>query len=139
MYIPCWGIPSVMQTAKGISASRASSIPAAANGGLDYIASASKVRGAGILLYSLRDEERGGRSTGLLHGVGDILEDGQVEMGLASLLGVRSSNNLGTCILPSQCLEIPKMMVLGKRESHEIDRTVFDGLLGVEAGRRKTC
>src|SRR5271170_4921080 len=30
----CWGMPSVMQTTRGISAAIASSIPAAANGGL---------------------------------------------------------------------------------------------------------
>ena len=32
--ISCWGIPSVMQTTRPISASMASSIPAAASGGL---------------------------------------------------------------------------------------------------------
>lgn len=31
--ISCWGMPSVIQTIKGISASKASSIPAAASGG----------------------------------------------------------------------------------------------------------
>jgi hypothetical protein len=34
--LPCCGMPSVMQTARGISASRASSIPAAARGGLEF-------------------------------------------------------------------------------------------------------
>lgn len=44
----------------------------------------------------IRDEERSSGCSRLLDGVGDVLEDGQVEMCLASLLGVCSTNNLGT-------------------------------------------
>lgn len=44
----------------------------------------------------IRDEERSSGCSSLLDSVGDVLEDGQVEMCLASLLGVCSTNNLGT-------------------------------------------
>lgn len=40
----CCGIPSVMQTTRGISASMASSMPAAANGGLDTVSHGNFVR-----------------------------------------------------------------------------------------------
>jgi hypothetical protein len=86
-----------MQTARGISAWRASSIPAAARGGLSDRWSVS----SGDIIFRIdegriRDEERSGGGSSLLDGVGDVLEDGQVEMCLASLLGVCSTNNLGS-------------------------------------------
>lgn len=88
----------MMQTARGISAWRASSIPAAARGGLfgcQYsitIEICRSFRGG----CRIRDKKRGSGSSRLLDGLGDVLEDGQVEMCLASLLGVRSTNNLGS-------------------------------------------
>ena len=45
---------------------------------------------------AIRDKERSGSGTGLLYGLRDILEDWEVQMRLASLLGVRAANNLGS-------------------------------------------
>ena len=45
----------------------------------------------------LRDEESGGRGTGLLDGIGDVGENGQAEVCLSSLLGVCATNDFGTC------------------------------------------
>jgi hypothetical protein len=44
----------------------------------------------------IRDEKRSSGSSRLLDGLGDVLEDGQVEMCLASLLGVCSTDDLGS-------------------------------------------
>lgn len=44
----------------------------------------------------IRDEKSSGGGSSLLDGFGDVLEDGQVEMCLASLLGVCATNNLGS-------------------------------------------
>ena len=43
----------------------------------------------------LRNEESGGIGAGLLDTLRDILEDREVEMCSASLLGVRATNNFG--------------------------------------------
>jgi len=43
----------------------------------------------------LRYEDGGRRSAGLPHSIANIAEDRQAEMCLASLLGVRSADNLG--------------------------------------------
>jgi hypothetical protein len=43
-----------------------------------------------------RDEEGGRSGASLLDGFRHILEDGEVEMSRASLLGVRSTNDLGS-------------------------------------------
>ena len=93
--LPCCGMPSVMQTMRGISASRASSIPAAATGGLLVRVSATLSFIAG--LQHVRDEESGGRGAGFLDTVADVLEDGQVEVCSAGLFGVCAANNLGAC------------------------------------------
>jgi hypothetical protein len=45
---------------------------------------------------TIRDKERSGSGTGLLHGLRDILEDGEAQMRLASLVGVCAANNLGS-------------------------------------------
>jgi hypothetical protein len=47
-------------------------------------------------LRSLRDENSRSRGASLFNGLGDILEDGQVQMGRAGLLGVGAANNLGS-------------------------------------------
>lgn len=44
------------------------------------------------------NEDGGGVASGLLHGLGDGAEDGETEMGLAGLLGVGSSNDLGAVV-----------------------------------------
>jgi hypothetical protein len=50
---------------------------------------------------NIRDEDGGGSGASLLDGLRDILEDGKVEMRLAGLLGVCSTNNLGS--YPASC------------------------------------
>jgi hypothetical protein len=44
---------------------------------------------------NIRDEKCGGSGASLLDSVGDVLEDGEVEMRATGLLGVGSTNNLG--------------------------------------------
>lgn len=78
----------------------ASSIPAAATGGLSHYLSASRIQYFLILSkIGLRDEEGGGGGAGLFHGVGDVLEDGEVKMCRAGLLGVRATNDLCACTI----------------------------------------
>lgn len=48
-------------------------------------------------MLDLRYEEGGSIGTGLLHSFAHVSEDGQTEMLLAGLLGVCTSNDLGTC------------------------------------------
>lgn len=47
--------------------------------------------------YFLRNKDSCGVGASLLDGIGDICEDGEVEMSLASLLWVCPSNNLCAC------------------------------------------
>lgn len=73
----------MMQTTRGISAAMASSIPAAARGGLrvrgSHLVRVQKRKVAQHELNS-RDENGSGISTGLLHGFGDIAKDREAEM-----------------------------------------------------------
>lgn len=81
------------------------------------------------LTGGLRDEDGGGSGAGLLHGVGNIGEDGEAEVLLAGLLGVRAANNLGAydraAMSEKGFFRRPRAVRLGF--------TIFDGLLGVEA------
>lgn len=51
-----------------------------------------------MVISRLRDEEGGGSGASGLDTLGDSLEDGEVEVSLAGLLGVSAANNLGTCV-----------------------------------------
>jgi hypothetical protein len=109
--IPCWGMPSVMLfpvsfcrrcktrstyvTIRGTSALMASSILAAATGGLrcgQFVCPSSGCRGS-----SIRDEDARGSSSRRLHGLLDIGEDGQTKVLCAGLLGVCSTDDLCAC------------------------------------------
>ncbi len=46
----------------------------------------------------LRDEEGGGSGASLLDGVSHIGEDGKAKVLLAGLLGIRSADNVGSCV-----------------------------------------
>lgn len=74
----------------------ASSIPAAAKGGLhsncQFKLQTGKLR---KWVYS-RNEDGGSTGTSLLDGVANVGKDGKAEMCLASFLGVCASYNLGT-------------------------------------------
>ena len=82
--------------------------------------------------HSLRDEESSGGGTSLLDSIGDILEDGETKMGLASLLGIRTTNDLGACIL---LVPIRKMYSLNRVGFRKVARTVFNGLFGMETAQ----
>ena len=65
--------------------------------GAIHKSSVSKVpKGERVGEGSLRNEDGGGRSAGLLDGLAHIGEDGEIKMCLASLLGVCAANDLGT-------------------------------------------
>jgi hypothetical protein len=109
--IPCCGIPSVMLptvsfwlipvhvwtyvTIRGTSAMMASSILAAATGGLCSDQS-------GVLLgedmVGIRDEDGRGRGSSLLHGLGHAGEHGPAEVLSAGLLGVGAADDFRACI-----------------------------------------
>ena len=72
----------------------ASSIPAAANGGLHRECQQRHVVSEE---GSIRDEESGGSGASLLHSIGDVLEDREVEMRLAGLLWVGTADNFCAC------------------------------------------
>lgn len=96
-------MPSVMHTTSGISAAMASSMPAAASGGLVIGFLLVRVVPGGLFAggfrssnrRSLRHEDGGGGRARLLHGVADVGKDGEAQMRLAGLLGVCAANNLG--------------------------------------------
>lgn len=70
----------------------ASSIPAAARGGLEDV---SVLLCRSLVDGFIRDENGGSGGTGLLHGIGDIGEDGKVEVERAGLLGVGTTDDVG--------------------------------------------
>lgn len=111
-------------TIRGTSALMASSIPAAATGGLFAVRSCA-VNGEG--LARIRDEDGGRGSASLLDALLDIGEDGEAEVLLAGLLGVRAADDLGACASVS----IPLRVRAGQLcvWAH----TVLDRLLRVEA------
>ncbi len=87
-----------MHTTRGTSAAIASSIPAAARGGLLVKSqSAVSVTNGSVSGSILRNEDGGRVGAGLLHTFGDIGEDREAEVLLASLLGVCSTDYFGTC------------------------------------------
>lgn len=124
--IPCWGIPSVMVTIRGTSALMASSIPAAATGGLLGVRSCA-VNGEGVA--RVRDEDGGRGSAGLLDALLDIGEDGEAEVLLAGLLGVGAADDLCACASVSIRLRVHAGQLLAWAWAH----TVLDRLLRVEA------
>lgn len=82
------------QTTRGISAAMASSIPAAASGGLDFVStSCSDLKG---FISDVRNEDGRGGSSGLLHGIAHCSENWSVQVCSSSFLGIRSTDDLGT-------------------------------------------
>lgn len=73
----------------------ASSIPAAARGGLDRV-SFAMLSSHGYRRIIRNEDGRGG-SSGLLHGVADVGENGKVKVSRAGLLGVGTTNDVGAC------------------------------------------
>lgn len=98
-----------MQTTRGISAAMASSIPAAANGGLLYnvsllglkLSMTTECVSIEAWAGSLRDEDGSGSCASLLHGITDIGEYRETQVLLTSLLRVCTTNNLGACSVKS--------------------------------------
>jgi hypothetical protein len=111
-------------TIRGTSALMASSIPAAATGGLCVVRSGA-VNGSG--LARIRDEDGGRGSASLLDALLDIGEDGEAEVLLAGLLGVRAADDLCACASVS----IPLRVHAG--QLFVWAHTVLDRLLRVEA------
>ena len=60
------------------------------------VAGNSNVWGYQILV---RDEDGRGSSTGFLHGIGDVGENGEVEVSSAGLLGVGTTDDVGACYM----------------------------------------
>ncbi len=137
-----------MHTTRGISAAMASSMPAAASGGLVIGFLLVRVVPGGLpggfaaakRGTSLRDEDGGGSRASLLHGIADVGEDGEAQMRLAGLLGVCAANNLGAwrnreyqtlCLLADGHAQ-PCNWRLCRRDSGRI--TIVDRLLRVESG-----
>jgi hypothetical protein len=87
-------MPSVMQTTRGISAFTASSIPAAARGGLVPSSASSTERLKSEILL-LRDEDGSCSGASLLDGIRDVRKNGETEVLGSCLLWVRSAHNLG--------------------------------------------
>jgi len=73
----------------------ASSIPAAASGGLFQVSFSP----FNINLDSeiIRDEDSGSSGAGLLASIGDVGEHGEVEVGATSLLGVGTTDYISAC------------------------------------------
>jgi hypothetical protein len=111
-------------TIRGTSALMASSIPAAATGGLCVVRSGA-VNGSG--LARIRDEDGGRGSASFLDALLDIGEDGEAEVLLAGLLGVRAADDLCACASVS----IPLRVHAG--QLFVWAHTVLDRLLRVEA------
>jgi hypothetical protein len=111
-------------TIRGTSALMASSIPAAATGGL-FVVRSSAVHGVGV--SRIRNEDGGRGSASLLDALLDIGEDGEAEVLLAGLLGVRSTNDLCACA----SLSIP--FRVHASQLFVWAHTVLDRLLRVEA------
>lgn len=80
----------------------ASSIPAAASGGLTFdVSSVDRACHSAVTWChreneSLRDEDGGGSGASLLHGLANIAKDGETQVLLTGLLGIRATDNLGT-------------------------------------------
>lgn len=72
-------------------------MPAAATGGLKdkTMLSTRSVDSSGHQI-DLRNKDRGGGRSGVLHSFGNIRKHGEAEVLLSSLLGVCATNNLGT-------------------------------------------
>lgn len=51
------------------------------------------------LIEFIRDENGGSGSAGLLHGIGDIGEDGKVKVKRAGLLGVGTTDDVGAYVV----------------------------------------
>lgn len=47
----------------------------------------------------IRDEDSRSSSTGLLHGIRDVGENGAVEVSSTGLLGVGTTDNIGACVI----------------------------------------
>ena len=75
----------------------ASSIPAAARGGLVTVSFA--VLAAHGYRRIIRNEDGGSGGTGLLHGIADVGENGKVKVSRAGLLGVGTTNDVGACVV----------------------------------------
>jgi hypothetical protein len=84
-----------MQTTRGISAAIASSIPAAASGGLWLVRRLEAL----VRPSNLRDKDSRGVCSSLFHGVCNILEDRPIQMHFSGLLWICSSNDLGAFAL----------------------------------------
>lgn len=85
---------STHQTTKGISAAIASSILAAARGGLPCISVQILSRDTLSWGISIRDENARSGSSSLLHSICDIGKDWKIKMCLPSLLRICSSNDI---------------------------------------------
>ena len=132
-----------MQTIRGTSAVRASSIPLAARGGLYgmlviglptiqalsllflflflslFPSSSFPSSSLSVLGSRLRDEESGGIGAGLLDSIGDVGKDGQAEVCLASLLGVRTTDDLGAYGRQRACISMDARAPVYKREGRK--------------------
>lgn len=84
------------QTARGISAAMASSIPLAASGGLVGISLAIQQPIPSMHIGIIRDEDSRSSGASFLHGIADAGEHRPVQVRRAGLLGVGTTNNLGT-------------------------------------------
>jgi hypothetical protein len=84
------------------------------------------------------DEDGGGVTSSLLHGLGNGAEDGETEMALAGLLGVGSSNDLGAVV--DGLLGVEGSLLSGEAlEEHlgvGVDLQVVDGISVASDGGR---
>lgn len=115
-------------TIRGTSALMASSIPAAATGGLFIVRSSAVYMG--VEMARIRDEDGGSGSAGLLDALLNIGEDGETEVLLAGLLGVGSTDDLCACACVSIRLRVDATQLFVWAH------TVLDRLLRVEASTR---
>lgn len=84
------------------------------------------------------DEDGGGVASGLLHGLGNGAEDGEVEMGLASLLGVGTTDDLGAVV--DGLLGVEGTLLTGETLEQDlgvaVDLQVLDGVSIASGGCR---